>query len=66
MHGETNVLYSADIAGEQSTVIVTCEGEVQYEGSNNKGELFSHHFILKKVGEVWKITNDTFRFTSFS
>lgn len=55
-----------DIAGEQSTVIVTCEGEVQYEGSNNPSEIFSHHFILKKVGDIWKVTNDTFRFTNFS
>jgi len=50
-----------EITGEQSTVIVTCEGEVQYEGSNNHWEIFSHHFVLKKIGDVWKIVNDTFR-----
>ena len=55
-----------DIAGEQSTVIVTCEGEVQYQGSDSQAEIFSHHFVLKKVGDVWKVTNDTFRFTNFS
>lgn len=54
-----------DIAGEQSTVIVICEGEVQYEGSDIQAEMFSHHFIIKKVGDVWKVTNDTFRFTNF-
>ena len=57
-------MYSTDIAKEQSTVIVICEGEVEYEGSNNQAEMFSHHFILKKVGDVWKVTNDTFRFTN--
>ena len=50
-----------ELTGEQSTVIVTCEGEVQYEGSNSHWEIFSHHFVLKKIGDVWKIVNDTFR-----
>ena len=61
-----NYFYFPDISGEQSTVIVICEGEVQYEGSNNQAEIFSHHFVLKKVGDVWKVTNDTFRFTNFT
>ena len=59
-------IFLLDITGEQSTVIVTCEGEVQYEGSNSQSEIFSHHFVLKKVGDVWKVINDTFRFTNFS
>ena len=52
---------SLEVTGEQSTVIVTCEGEVKYEESNSQWEIFSHHFVLKKIGDVWKIVNDTFR-----
>ena len=65
VHEIVSFMFSIDIAGEQSSVIVICEGEVQYEGSNNPPEFFSHHFILKKVGDIWKVTNDTFRFTNF-
>ena len=34
---------------------------MQYEGSNSRWEIFSHHFVLKKIRDVWIIVNDTFR-----
>ena len=46
----------------QTTVLVSCEGVVKFDGHSNDQELFSQNFLLTKQGGVWKIGSDCFRF----
>lgn len=49
------------ILSSPSTVLISCEGTVKFEGQAAE-ERFSQKFLLNKEGEVWKVGSDCFRF----
>ena len=44
-----------------TTVLVCCEGVVNYDGQSNE-QPFTQNFLLVKQADVWKIGSDCFRF----
>ncbi len=47
----------------QTTVLVSCDGMVRYAPHDQpREETFAQNFLLTKLGDVWKISSDCFRF----